>query len=41
MLCNNLIAIPEWVVSIFEATGRLCVMDMSTAMEGCMVKRIK
>jgi len=41
MLWNSLVAASEWVVSIFGATGRLYVTDVSTVMEGCMIKRIK
>ena len=41
MLWNNLVTASEWVISIFRARGRLYVTDVSTAMEGYMVRRIK
>jgi len=38
---NNLVANFEWVIFIFRERGQLYVADVSTAMEGYMVRRIK
>jgi len=40
MLWNNLVAAFE-PVSIFGTRGRLYILDVSTAIEECMVRRIK
>ena len=41
MLWSNLVAAFEWVVSIFRMNAWLYVTDVSTAIERCMIKRIK
>ena len=41
MLWDNLVAVSEWVVSIFEVRGQLYVTDVIIALERYMVRRIK